>query len=146
MGFFRDKIYTYTLEADYVQPGPIPRIEHVQQYGDKRGLVRLTISPAGHIIVHRGYSWDGCSPKVTFFNAAVFGTWDGPLLKDGYPTCYYPSLVHDALCQFARSYRFPYTYAEIDRVFLRMMLDAGWVNAHAYYDAVRLWHRLSLRG
>jgi hypothetical protein len=62
-------------------------------------------------------------------------------LPDLLPT----GLVHDALCQFAPLYvHFPYTFKQIDAIFLRMLRDAKWPYAERYYKAVRFWH--SIRG
>lgn len=136
---FRDKIYTYTLERGYTYAGPPP------VSGSAYSSAWINISPAGLITIAKGYAWDGCSPKVILFNALLIGTWDGPI-RNGFPVCYYPSLVHDALCQFASTRKFPYTFLQIDDIFLKMLEEVGWVNARGYYRAVRIWHRLSLRG
>ena len=55
----------------------------------------------GQIVISAGYSWDGCSPTKSILNGMIWlGPWDGPLQEDGRPAAFYPSLVHDALCQF----------------------------------------------
>ena len=51
------------------------------------------------ITIRAGYAWDGCSPKITFLGLLNFGTPDG-ILYLGKPWLYYPSLIHDVLCQF----------------------------------------------
>jgi len=87
-----------------------------------------TISQDG-LMIKRGYSWDGCSPKFKIFGI-TFGTWDGrnDCLK-------YPSLVHDILCQFPN----PLERAEIDKIFYEMMKKVDFSFAKLYYYAVRCY-------
>lgn len=55
----------------------------------------------GAIFIQPGYAWDGCSPAWRLSGGLWLGTPDGPLMPDGRPQTFYPSLVHDALCQWA---------------------------------------------
>lgn len=99
----------------------------------------------------RTYAWDGCSPKVPFYWIATFGTpdwWDHlepvQCLQDGqqkqrlmfWPVAHHASLVHDALYQFLNVA--PVTKAEADRLFHRMLREAGMPRlvAWVYYLAV----------
>lgn len=99
----------------------------------------------------RTYAWDGCSPKVPFYWIATFGTpdwWDHlepvQCLRHGkqtqrlmfWPLAHHASLVHDALYQFLNVA--PVTKAEADRLFQRMLLEAGMPRpvAWVYYLAV----------
>ncbi|MCP8466635.1 DUF1353 domain-containing protein [Pseudomonas sp. ZM23] len=101
----------------------------------------------------RTYAWDGCSPKVPFYWIATFGTpdwWDHlePVqsLCNGqqkqrlmfWPVAHHASLVHDALYQFLNVA--PVTKSEADRLFHRMLLEAGMPRpvAFVYYLAVVL--------
>jgi hypothetical protein len=145
--FFQDKIWTYTLDRVYHYQSKVdPKITQSFVCRDKSDRIWLTIEPRGLLSIEKDYSWDGCSPKITF-GPLVMGIWDGPLEPDGKPMCYYPSLVHDAFCQFAPLYEnFPYSFAQIDLNFLYMLQGNNWQYAEDYYRAVRLWHRVSLQG
>ena len=112
-----------------------------------RGEVRY------HFDRPRTYAWDGCSPKVPFYWLAIFGTpdwWehleDVACIRDGeirrrqvfWPVAHHASLVHDALYQFLNVS--PLGKASADRLFLRMLRDAGMPRplAWVYYLAVVL--------
>lgn len=61
----------------------------------------------GFITIPKDYAWDGCSPTYAlripgFKRTNIYvGPWDGPKGEDGLPTMFYPSLVHDAFCQYS---------------------------------------------
>ena len=49
---------------------------------------------------HKGYAWDGCSPKFQILDL-IFGTHDGAISENtGKAVTYYASMVHDVLYQF----------------------------------------------
>lgn len=60
----------------------------------------LTIKD-GTLLINKGYAWDGCSPSLGLPGGLWLGPWDGPRGIDGRPAAFFPTLVHDALCQFA---------------------------------------------
>ncbi len=88
-----------------------------------------------NLYIFEGYSWDGCTPKFQLFGK-VLGTWDGPIdKKTGKPAAYYPSLVHDVLCQFEN--KVPYTRKEIDKIFYSLLKYYKFPYPRLYYNAVR---------
>lgn len=91
----------------------------------------------GALTIPAGYAWDGCSPAWRVPGGLWLGTPDGPLGIDGRPPTFYPSLVHDALCQFAADV--PVTRAATVALFHDMLRAAGmpaWCAA-LYAAAVR---------
>ena len=58
----------------------------------------LTIAN-NEVRVEWGYAWDGCSPSWKICGM-WFGVWDGPRGKDGRPSAWLASLIHDAVCQY----------------------------------------------
>ncbi len=97
------------------------------------GGLKITINP--------GYSWNGCNPKRIIWDIEV-GTPDGAIdAHTGRPRVYYPSLVHDFLCQFEE--QIPLTRAEIDMVFYRLMVEYDFAPAKIYYGMVRLFSLFS---
>ncbi|MEW6982535.1 hypothetical protein AAD001_07765 [Colwelliaceae bacterium 6471] len=85
----------------------------------------LEISTSGTITVkanETGYSWDGCTPKLSVFNLFIIGTPDGHIdYRTMKPFTYHASLVHDALYQYLDTV--PIAKEEIDRLFLAMLND-----------------------
>ena len=71
----------------------------------------LEINENGKITVkanEKGYSWDGCSPKKSFFNLFIFGTPDGHIdYRTNLPFTHDASLFHDALYQYLDSVPIP---------------------------------------
>ncbi len=82
------------------------------------------------IRIKKGYSWDGCSPKVRIFGK-LFGTWDGPRAMVDLQKAYYPSLVHDILCQFEG--KVPFTRKEIDEIFYVLLCKADFPFPRTYH-------------
>lgn len=106
-------------------------------YFDLKGKVRLIIEKDGQITVTKGYSWNGCSPKVRIFDINI-GTPDGVVHKHtGHPKTYYASLVHDALYQFLRA-NSPITRCQADDCFLRLMKESEFCLRYIYWAAVRV--------
>ncbi|HEY5716080.1 MAG TPA: hypothetical protein VIS54_06660 [Psychromonas sp.] len=85
----------------------------------------LEISASGQITVKAnkdGYSWDGCTPKMSVLNLFIFGTPDGHIdYRTMQPYTYHASLVHDALYQYLDS--LPVSKEKIDLLFLEMLGD-----------------------
>ncbi|WNC72488.1 hypothetical protein RGQ13_00515 [Thalassotalea psychrophila] len=105
----------------------------------------LKISKDGLVIVkasNDGYSWDGCTPKWSFFNLFVFGVPDGhydhrtdkKFTQDA-------SLVHDALYQYLDT--IPVTKKQVDDLFLVMLGD--FKLRYIYYVFVRVFGDFKLR-
>ncbi|MBW3696126.1 hypothetical protein EK599_10485 [Vibrio sp. T187] len=85
----------------------------------------LRISIDGLVTVkanENGYSWDGCTPKVSVLNLFILGVPDGHVnYRTMKPYTYDASLVHDALYQYLDTV--PISKAEIDLLFLEMLGD-----------------------
>lgn len=80
------------------------------------------------LIIPKGYSWDGCSPKIKFYGNFI-GTPDfGDKTHDA-------SLVHDALYQYAGKHGL--TRRRCDDIFLHLMEKNNFKLAKVYYYAVR---------
>ena len=107
-------------------------------FKDKTGIVRLILHRNGKMTVTKGYAWDGCSPKICFFDI-LFGTPDG-VIDSGTkkPKTFYASLVHDALYQFLPD-GVPLARKQADGCFLRLMTETGFAPRHIYHLAVRIF-------
>lgn len=107
-------------------------------YRDVKERVRLIIEAEGRITVTKGYSWNGCSPKLCIFDINI-GTPDGVVHKcTGRPKTYFASLVHDALYQFLRV-NAPVSRRQADAFFLRMMKNSDFCLRYIYWAAVRVF-------
>ena len=116
--------YKWTLDEDVGVEYPD---EHV--YCDN-GWVSID---QGHMIIRKGYSWDGCSPKFTILGVLRIGIPDGIIdSRTGKQSCYYASLYHDALYQFKIGKR-----SIADTMFLEVMKKANFPLAYVYWFLVR---------
>lgn len=98
----------------------------------------LRVDREGTITIPAGYAWDGCTPKLSFFDLFVIGTPDGIIqVKTGLPRTGRGSLVHDALYQYMAWHEF--SRAEVDRLFLDLMRRDDFLLSRAYWLAVRLF-------
>jgi hypothetical protein len=133
--------WKFTLDDDYTK-STFLKFNRPYDYYDQDGKLRLTLFQDGIIIIWSGYSWDGCSPKVYIGSGVFIGVWDGQINnKTEKPELYYPSLVHDALCQFYyESQSFPLAIKTVDKIFLSMMKEEKFMFANLYYVSVRIWH------
>jgi hypothetical protein len=113
-------------------------------FRDKNGTVRLIIEAGGRITVTEGYAWNGCSPKVCFFDFLV-GTPEGVVYA---PTekrkTYFASLMHDALYQFLLD-GLPFRRRHADRFFLVLLGESEFAPRRLYWAAVRLFGGLVWR-
>lgn len=80
--------------------------------------------------VRKGYSWDGCSPKVVV-NHARYGTPDFEYTRAA-------SLIHDACWQFMSAKCFPISRNQSNRIFRKLILLNGGslFMANLYFFAV----------
>lgn len=97
----------------------------------------LMINDNGSLIVNKGYSWDGCSPKFKIMGK-IYGVPDGPLDKKGRPKTWRASLFHDVLCQYQDDPRMPFSREEIDDIFSALLTADEFEYQRLYYKAVRL--------
>jgi hypothetical protein len=97
----------------------------------------LEISTDGLVTVKandNGYSWDGCTPKLSLFDIKIVGVPDGHIdFRTMKPYTYRASMVHDALYQYLDSV--PVYKKDIDLLFLEMLGDFRL--RHLYYYAVK---------
>jgi hypothetical protein len=90
----------------------------------------------GRATIPAEYAWDGCTPKFRIFDLGYVGTPDGVMDEaSAFPITRWASLVHDALYQYYGSHGVP--RRTIDRIFSRMLREAGFSCAGIYYLTVR---------
>ena len=112
---------------------------------DSSGKVRLVLEKGGLITVTRGYSWNGCSPKMCFVDLLI-GTPEGVVhAVTGRPKTYYASMVHDALYQFLKTGS-SLTRKQADEAFLRLMGESDFIWRWIYWAAVRVLGCLVWKG
>ena len=119
---------------------------YAMEFFDEEGTKRLTISKDGKITVKKDYAWDGCTPKLCFFDILI-GTPDGVVHKDiGRPKTYYASLIHDALYQFLPEIPsdVPLTRRDADAFFYRILEQYQFTPRGLYWLGVRLFGGLTI--
>lgn len=132
-------IYAFTLEQPYQRNfEELINLDNLV-FKDDRQREWFSIKRDGTLTVNKDYSWDGCSPKFRI-GPVLMGVWDGPIQDSGRPLLWEASLVHDALCQYNKKYKVPFSRKMIDELFLKLMLEVQWEQANLYYKAVSL-HR-----
>ncbi|MEM5528080.1 hypothetical protein WN093_04545 [Gammaproteobacteria bacterium AS21] len=119
-------VYLYTLDPPY-------RHVHTHFDGVEFSNQWITISN-GRLTINSQYSWDGCTPKVQPLGLFTIGTPDGSL-RFGKPWLYYPSLVHDALCQFRDE--LPFTKQHVIDIFEEHLQQVEWPLCTLYVAAVK---------
>jgi hypothetical protein len=137
---YKLELEDFTWASGHAVPFPMEFLDQ----GDK---LRLQIDGDGTLTVKKGYAWDGCTPKLCFFDI-LFGTPDGVVHRDsGRPKTYYASLVHDALYQFLPEIPAvaQLTRRDADDFFLRIMEQYDFAPRRLYWLAVRLFGGLALR-
>ena len=134
--------WVFTLAKPFLWDAGPPVAED-SAFQDKTGTIRLMLRKPNTIIVTEGYAWDGCSPKFCVFDISV-GTPDGVVdSTTKQPKTYYASLVHDALYQFLLD-GLPFTRAQADACFLRLMAQTGFTPPRLYWLAVRVFGWLAV--
>ena len=134
-------VYKWTLEQDYRMVVPF-YFEVDKTYYDENGNPWLTVT-GNSCLIHKGYSWDGCSPKFKVFGKIV-GVWDGLKMfhrnvLDVDQQLKYASLVHYVFCQFADDLPDDITQAMVDELFYDDCLAVDFKLAWVYYKAVRIY-------
>lgn len=82
----------------------------------------------GWLMMHAGYAWNGCSPKIRFM-WFILGTPDPPCT-------HVPSGVHDLFYQFLKTPGFPLTQEQCDDSFFDLMSLFGFRLKGLYHYAV----------
>lgn len=111
---------------------------------DQRQKQRMSICSDGLVTIHRGFVWDGCTPKFSFFGVAILGTYDGDEVHQtafpqlaGRKAAYYASLVHDAFyIHLSELAQYGITKAQADHVFYEILSGANFAHRGLYYRAV----------
>ena len=131
-------IWKFCLSEDYSYSTGIA-VQHDKVFYDQDNKARLRITRDGTITILKSYSWDGCTPKIKFFDLFYIGTPDGTLnKKTGKPKAYYASLVHDALYQFLDSEDMPYSRQVADHIFYELLKESKFSLGFVYFMAVRM--------
>ena len=131
--------WIFKLETDFSWQSGHP-IAHDLTFVDKKGKTRMVYRQTGEIIVTNGYAWDGCTPKICFFDI-MLGTPDGVVHKDtGKPKTYYASLIHDSLYQFIPDLPkgIDLNRADADWFFLELMKKYDFAPRWVYWIVVRI--------
>jgi hypothetical protein len=89
----------------------------------------------GHVVIRKGYAWDGCSPKFGVFGLFNIGVPDGAL-RLGKPWTYYASVVHDVLCQFEE---IPITKKQSVDAFDFLLKECNWPLRRVYVFFVNVF-------
>lgn len=141
------KFYKWTLEHDYEFYSGFD-IGVARDYHDEQGRIWLTVD-GSYCKIHKGYSWDGCSPKYKK-NGIVFGTWDGKLYRhvgevvrrvDIDQQLKYASLMHDVFCQFFDMLPDNVTREKIDKKFYFDCKKVNFKLSWLYYQSVRFYSK-----
>ncbi len=84
--------------------------------------------------INTSYAWDGCTPKWQPFGLFTVGVPDGAD-RFGKPWLYYPSLVHDVLCQFR--HQIPLSQRQATQIFDDHLLEIKWPLRRLYVWGVK---------
>ncbi|MFA7114627.1 MAG: hypothetical protein WC214_04105 [Candidatus Omnitrophota bacterium] len=135
-------VYLYRINYDYTYKSSIVGREFENEW--------MTLSKDGTLTIkgshQTGYCWDGCSPKLKFFDVCL-GTPEAVLNpKTGFSKTYHASLVHDIFYQFSINLKSIIKRKEVDREFYNILKSNNFRAAKLYYSAVRAfgwcsWHR-----
>ena len=123
----------YTLQKKFMMYTGIKGFKYKDEF--------VTLKEDGAIIIERGYSWNGCTPKYDVFGV-VLGAPEGIINKRGYPTTYFPSCVHDVFYQISKKVEL-LPRSLVDRLFYNMLRDEKFQLAWLYYLLVRIFGRKS---
>ncbi len=140
--------YLYTLQHDIM-------FITSNDFGDELTLLKddfgkIIASVRNHkVIVERGYSWDGCSPKwkVTLLGKTfLLGTPDGrcvvhknKVMVDIAPMRKYASLLHDVLCQFHVKLEGKITSDQIHKEFRTQLVKVDDPLSNLFHRSVRFY-------
>lgn len=138
-------VYKWKLEENFEFYAPFDfGIE--RQYHDEKGRVWLTVN-GKHCTIHKGYSWDGCSPKWRVLGKIV-GVWDGSNIKHNFLDALdydqklkYASLYHDVFCQFIDMFPETVSQKKIDDYFYVCCKAVKFKLSWVYYQAVRAYQK-----
>jgi len=122
-------VYKYTLDKTFILQTDIMGRNFVSDW--------IILDDFGVITIKRGYSWDGCSPKIEVLDL-IIGTPDGRTSRStNKALTYYASLLHDAIYQYKTA--IPISRKEADTLFLTSLRLSGFFWSNLYYRVVRLF-------
>lgn len=129
--------WLYKLKEDYVW-----KSTHTQEknwgFVDQKGVLQMKLMSDGHIVVMKGYCWDGCTPKFCLLDV-LLGTPEGAVhYQSGHPKTWDASLVHDALCQFINT-DLPLNQRQVDSIMLELLQEREFALSRFYWVGVRLF-------
>lgn len=134
------KIYTLAEDFEWESKHSIP--DTLYFYDENKKKLRMIFTNTGKITIKEGYSWDGCTPKISIFDLFIFGTPDGirNRLTDK-PKTYYASLVHDSLYQFLPEMHESHgiTRRDADKFFRDILVEHEFAPNWIYWAAVRIF-------
>ena len=87
-----------------------------------------------HFIIPKRYSWDGCTPKRYIPILRWMGTPD-------FEETIFPSLIHDAFCQFQNTKHFPFSRHTTDTIFKQLLDGEEFFLTGLYYMGTRIGAR-----
>jgi hypothetical protein len=126
-------VYVYCVREDYVHRSAIKGREFENEWFKLAKDGTMTIKGT----YHKGYSWDGCSPKMKFKDM-FFGTPEAVLNHEtGRSKTYYASLVHDVFYQFSKKIKNLVRRKEADDEFYAILKRDGFRTAKLYHWGVR---------
>jgi hypothetical protein len=138
--------WLFKLDQEYCWQSSHP-VAYDLRFIDKQGKTRMVYKQNGEIIIPSGYAWDGCTPKICFFDILI-GTPDGVIHKDTEKAkTYYASLIHDSLYQFLPDLPkgIDLNRADADWFFLELMKQYDFAPRWLYWVAVRCLGGLFIR-
>lgn len=123
--YTKHKTWDYILEKDYTLYAKNIDFGKFKAYGVGNSEGKLLIEGCNdHLIIHAGYTWDGCTGVPSY-------DWNLEA-----------SLVHDVLYQTKKCPNGDLckaTWWQVDRLFLNIMKESGatWLQRRTYYAGVR---------
>ncbi|MDP3042337.1 MAG: hypothetical protein Q8N62_06425 [Candidatus Omnitrophota bacterium] len=127
-------VYIYCLRENYSHQSAITGREFENEW--------FKLAADGLILIkgtnHKGYAWDGCSPKFKIKDIYI-GVPEAVLnFTTGQSKTYYASLVHDVFYQFSKKVRPFIQRKEVDREFYAILKRDNFRFAALYYFFVRI--------
>ena len=141
--------WLYQLDKDeHWKPEHPVKLDYTLECYDEKGNLWLIVHEDGSFTVKAGYAWNGCTPKLGFFDILI-GTPDGVVTKKtGKPKAYYATMIHDSLYQFLPDMPkdIPLTRKLADEYFLEILKRDEFILRGIYWLAVRIFGGLAMQG
>ena len=148
---FTLNIKTYLSDSQITQwKKEVLEIRKLKTPEKKNRRILLELYPDLNIKIRKNYTWDGNSPKWSFFDLFWWGTPEGKTFKN-VPATYHASLVHDCLGQLKDDDLMPSIFKkgendgylakgrkQRDRLFYLLLKDKDFFWAEAYWLVIKL--------